>query len=193
MKNAYALVLTSMDTGKSRDSYTDKIGNKPAAGRAGPLEIAVTLERFIPGDIGNVFDFIAGQDVLPQILTGYGLVPGVASTSDVSGPWDRPGSTRTVHLLDGSTVREGLTDYDRPDFFAYRVSDPSFSLKHLMSHARGQWWFIAAEGGTLAKWTYTFHAKNALTAIPLRLFVGTQWKGYMNVCLNKIVEHFDAA
>ncbi len=173
----------------SRGSQSDRDGDDCAA----RLEVAVTLERFIPGDTGEVFDFVAAQDVLPKILTGYGLVPGVASTSDVSGPWDQPGSTRIVHLLDGSTVREGLTHHERPAYFAYRVSDPSFSLKHLMSHARGQWWFTAVDGGTHVKWTYTFQAKNALARIPLRLFVGTQWKGYMKVCLNKVADQFAAA
>lgn len=192
MKNARALVLTPMGAEESRDDYSDKKGGNPAVDGVARLEVAVTLERFIPGNIGDVFDFIAAQDVLPKILTGYGLVPGVASTSDVSGPWDRPGSTRTVHLLDGSTVREGITHYDRPAFFAYRISNPSFSLKHLMSHACGQWWFVAVDGGTQAKWTYTFHARSGLAAIPLRLFAGTQWKGYMKVCLNRIVGHFDA-
>jgi hypothetical protein len=28
----------------------------------------------------EVFDFVAAQDLLPKVLTGYGLVPGVAST-----------------------------------------------------------------------------------------------------------------
>jgi hypothetical protein len=92
------------------------------------------------------FDFVAAEDVLPKILTGYGLVPGVASTSDISGPWDRPRSHRIVHLLDGSTVNEGVTAYDRPSYFAYRVSNPSFALKHLMTEARGQFWFASAKG-----------------------------------------------
>lgn len=192
MKSTKTLILTSL-ADEPRGNHSDGNSSDPATHRAERPGIAVTLEHFIPGEIKDVFDFVAAQDVLPKILTGYGLVPGVASTSDVSGPWDRPGSTRTVHLLDGSSVREGLTHYDRPAFFAYRVSDPSFSLKHLMSHACGQWWFVAVEGGTQAKWAYTFHARNGLAAIPLRLFVGTQWKGYMKVCLNNIVDHFNAA
>lgn len=159
----------------------------------GGLEVAVTRELFIPGNISEVFDLVAAQDVLPKILTGYGLVPGVASTSNVSGPWDQPGSNRIVHLLDGSTVHEGISHYDRPAYFAYRVSEPSFSLKHLMSHARGQFWFVSAEGGTKVTWTYTFHARNGFTKIPLRLFVGTQWKGYMDVCLKNVLKHFIVA
>lgn len=189
MKNAFALVMTSI-VDKSRRNHSDKGDGELAADRVARLEIAVTLERFIPGKISDVFSFVAAQDVLPKILTGYGLIPGVASTSKVSGPWDQPGSTRTVHLLDGSTVHEGITQHDRPAYFAYRVSDPSFSLKYLMSHARGEWWFVAVAGGTQAKWTYTFQARNTLATIPLRVFVATQWKGYMKVCLKKIVDHF---
>jgi hypothetical protein len=163
-----------------------------AVDRAAPLEVAVTRMLFVPAPIGDVFDFVAAEDVLPKILTGYGLVPGVASTSDVSGPWDRPGSHRIVHLLDGSTVKEGVTHYERPAYFAYRVSDPSFSLRHLMSYARGQFWLAPAEGGTQLKWTYTFHAKNRIAKIPLGLFVKTQWKGYMDVCLKNVIGHFAA-
>ncbi len=44
--------------------------------------------------IADVFDFVASEDVLPKILTGYGLVPAVAFTSDVSGPGTR--SVRTA-------------------------------------------------------------------------------------------------
>jgi len=59
-----------------------------------------------------------------------------------------------------------------------------------MSHAGGEWWFEPAEGGTHVRWTYTFHAKNRLTKFPLALFVNTQWKGYMDVCLENVVKHF---
>jgi hypothetical protein len=161
--------------------------------RSARLNVAVTREIFVPHAIQAVFDFVAAEDVLPKILTGYGLVPKVAFTSDVSGPWDQPGSHRIVHLGDGSTVNEGLTNYDRPSYFAYRVSNPSFALKHLMTEARGQFWFEEANGGTKLKWTYTFHAKNLLTKLPLTLFVKSQWKGYMDVCLTNVIAHFAGA
>lgn len=154
------------------------------------LNVAVTLAVFVPGAIPDVFDYLVAEDVLPKILTGYGLVPGVSATSDVSGPWDRPGSHRIVHLADGSTAREGVTAYERPGYFAYRVSDPSFALKHLMTEARGQFRFVPAEGGTDVRWTYTFRARNRLAKFPLTLFVKTQWRGYMDVCLRNVVRHF---
>jgi hypothetical protein len=33
------------------------------------------------------------------------------------------------------------------------------------------------------KWTYTFHANNRLTRLPLMLFAKSQWNGYMAVCM----------
>jgi len=160
---------------------------------AARLTIAVTREMVVPGPVQEIFDFVAAEDVLPKILTGYGMVPGVASTSDVSGPWDRPGSRRIVHLADGSTLNEGLTQYDRPSHFAYRVGDPSFALKYLMTEARGEFWLEAADGGTTVRWTYTFRAKNRLTKLPLMLFAKSQWGGYMDVCMANIVARFAGA
>ncbi|RZL85622.1 MAG: SRPBCC family protein [Sphingomonas sp.] len=153
-------------------------------------EVAVTQETWVSGSIEEVFDFVAAEDVLPEILTGYGLVPAVAFTSNVSGPWDQPGSDRIVHLADGSTVREGLTHFQRASYFAYRVSNPSFSLKHLMVEARGEFWFEERDGGVHVKWTYTFVAKNRFAKLPLTLFVKTQWNGFMEVCMVNIGRHF---
>jgi hypothetical protein len=135
--------------------------------RAARLDVEVTRVAVIPGGIEDVFDFVAAEDVLSKILTGYGLVAGVAATSDISGPCDRPGSRRIMHLSDGSTVNEGLTKYSRPSYFSYRVGDPSFALKHLMAEARGQFWFAPTAGGTTVKWTYTFRAKNRIARLPL--------------------------
>jgi Polyketide cyclase / dehydrase and lipid transport len=163
---------------------------KSSNGSTHPLDVPVTLEAFVPGPIEDVFDFLAAEDVLPKVLTGFGMVPAVAYTSDVSGTWNQPGSHRIVHLADGSTANEAVTHYDRPGYFAYRVSNPSFALKYLIKEARGQFWFSATTGGTHVKWTYTFHAKNRLTKLPLRLFVLTQWKGYMDVCLKNTIKHF---
>ena len=41
--------------------------------------------------------FVTAEDVLPKVLTGYGLLPAVVRTSGNTGPWDHPQSVRTVH------------------------------------------------------------------------------------------------
>ncbi|WP_174243263.1 SRPBCC family protein, partial [Beijerinckia sp. L45] len=102
-------------------------------------------------------------------------------------------SDRTVHLTDGSTAHEQVTDYDRPSYFAYRVSEPSFSLRYLMIDAVGEWWFTPGKGGTHVRWTYTFHARGMFTKLPLAMFGSTQWSGYMDVCLKNVVRHFGSS
>lgn len=156
-------------------------------------EVATTMETIVAGPIAAVFDFVADEGVLPTVLTGYGLLPAVTSTSGNTGPWDQPGSSRTVHLADGTTSREEVTAYDRPAYFAYRTSDYTFALKYLAGSARGQWWFEDGDHQTHVRWTYTFTAKGAVTAILLRLFCQFQWAGYMRVCLANTHAHFDGS
>ncbi len=151
------------------------------------------MEIVIDGSVNAVFDFVAAEGVLPIVLTGYGMLPAVTSTSGNTGPWDQPGSSRTVHRADGTTSREEVTNYDRPAYFAYRTSDYTFALKYLASSARGQWWFEDRDHQTYVRWTYSFTAKSAVTAILLRLFAQFQWAGYMRVCLVNTRAHFNAA
>ena len=154
-------------------------------------KVAATLEIDIKAPVEAIFDFVAAEDVLPKVLTGYGLLPAVVRTSGNTGAWDKPGSSRTVHLADNSTSREQVTDYKRPGYFAYRTSDYTFALRHLATSAEGQWWFEERQGQTHIRWTYTFTAKGAVTAILLLLFVKSQWTGYMRVCLDNTRRHFD--
>jgi hypothetical protein len=158
--------------------------------RSGKAQISARLEVTIPAGREPVFDFVAAEDVLPKVLTGYGLLPAVVRTSGNTGPWDRPGSARTVHLADGTTAREQVTAYERPRYFAYRTSDYTFALRYLAKFAEGQWWFEDDANGTKVRWTYTFHAKGRLTSVPLWMFAKTQWVGYMRACIRNVQNHF---
>jgi len=147
------------------------------------LTVEATMEIDVAAAIEPVFDFVSAEDVLPKVLTGYGLLPPVDRTSGNTGPWDRPGSSRTVHLADGNTAREEVTAYVRPTYFAYRTDNYTFALKFIATGAKGQWWFNADSEVTHIKWSYEFTAKGRVTAVLLSLFVRTQWAGYMRVCL----------
>ena len=153
-------------------------------------KVAATMDTDIAAPIQRVFDFVAAEDVLPKVLTGYGMLPAVVRTSGNTGPWDTPGSSRTVHLADSTTSREEVTDYARPEYFAYRTSNYTFALKYLATSAEGQWWFEERQGQTHIRWTYTFTANGAITAIPLWFFVRLQWAGYMRACLENTRRHF---
>lgn len=156
-------------------------------GREG-RKITSTVETLIHAKIEDVFDFEVGEDVLPKVLTGYGLIPAVVATSGNTGPWNTPGSARTVHLKGGDTAREEVTDWLRPSYFAYRTSDFTFALKYLATEARGQWWFEDRDGRTHVRWTYTFTPKGRIRGLLLRMFARTQWAGLMRLCMRNTID-----
>jgi len=153
----------------------------------GPMrthEVSITRQAVIPGTPEAVFKFISAEDVLPKVLTGYGPLPAVVKTSENTGPWTISGSARLIHLADGSTVREQVTHFEPSKRFAYRVWEFGNPLvRTLATGARGEWTFSPAPGGTLVTWTYTFTAKNSVTALPLSGITQILWRGYMDVCL----------
>lgn len=148
--------------------------------------VKITLTDHVRVPVQDVFRFVTAKDVLPKILLGYGPLPGVVSTSENTGPWHVPGSYRMVHLKNGSSAREELTDYQPPTYFAYRTSDFTSVLKYVVSQGRGQWWFSPDEQGTRVKWTYTFTARSRFTQAVLMVFVLLLWRGYMRGALREI-------
>jgi hypothetical protein len=146
-----------------------------------PRRVATTVTLRIPEPRATLFArFI--PVALPDILTGYGPVPAVTSTSDQSGPWDVPGSSRTVHLADGSTASERVTACTTPAYFAYTVSGFTNPVRFLATHARGQWWFDVAHddpNATEVRWTYAFEARSRPAAAILAPVVRFAWRGFM--------------
>ena len=160
--------------------------NQPAIESANmTYEVKVTRQIFIPKKPDEVFKFIAAEDVLAKVLTGYGPLPAVVKTSGNTGPWDVVGSSRVVHLADQTTVREQLTHHNSPDYFAYKIWDFGNPIvRTLATGARGEWTFTALNGGTQVSWTYTFTAKSGVAALPLSGIAQILWRGYMDVCLD---------
>jgi hypothetical protein len=169
----------------------DKLPQYPQAVKRTHRDIAVTLDTRIEAEKSQVFDFIAAEGVLPVVLTGYSpFLPAVVATSGNTGPWDRPGSSRLVHLKDGRTAVEEVTGYNRPDFFSYRSNKFTFALKYLATGAAGEWWFTTDGAGTKVRWTYTFKAKSWLASMILPIFARFLWSSYMRVCFFNTQKHF---
>lgn len=148
--------------------------------------VTITLTTHVRAPVRDVFRFVTAKDVLPKILLGYGPLPGVASTSENIGAWHLPGSFRMVHLKNGSSAREEVTDYQPFSYFAYRTSDFTSVLKYVVSQGRGQWWFTPDEQATRVKWRYTFTARSRFTQPALTIFVSLLWRGYMRGALREI-------
>jgi hypothetical protein len=121
---------------------------------------------------------------LETVLRDAAFLPGVASTTGTTGPWDKAGSTRIVHLTDGTTVRETVTTATAPDYFAYRLTEfSSPMIRALVKEARGQWWFTDSGAGLQAKWTYTAESKHVLGALILLPVIKILWNRYMRAAM----------
>lgn len=148
-------------------------------------DVTVVRQALLPGSPAEVFDYIAGEGVLPELLTGYGPLPAVTGTSDVSGPWSVPGSQRVVHTADGHTLFEQVVLHERPRRFAYRLWGFSHPLlRRLADSGAGEWVFTEAAGGTQVRWAYTFSTGSRLKSWPLALMARGLWTGYMQTCLD---------
>jgi polyketide cyclase/dehydrase/lipid transport protein len=148
--------------------------------------VATTVSIRIPSAREPLFDWFIPIE-LPRILTGWGPVPAVVATSEQSGPWDTPGSRRTVHLADGSTAHERVTACERPASFGYTVNGFSGPVRYVAVEGRGQWWFEAAgPGATDVRWTYTFQARSRAAALLLTPVVKVAWRGFMRRGLDRL-------
>lgn len=141
-----------------------------------------TVERTASVDVGELFDVVVAEDVLPHVLHRWGPIPGVRGTRALTGPWDTPGSKRTVVLGDGHTAREQVLEWRRPECFRYQVDHVAGPFGKLFAYAIGTWEFEPAAGGSRFRWTYAFHTGGLGAAALLRVFVPAAWARYMAQC-----------
>jgi hypothetical protein len=159
---------------------------------------SITISSMVSAQV-NVNSIEAFCHVVPIDLTsifkGHGLLPAVIGTSAQTGDWDAIGQTKTVHLSDGSNVREMITEYQKPDYFAYIVSNFSGSLGYLITSATGEWWFESdnyLSDRTVIRWSYTFIPKS-LIAVPILWIVNKfLWAGYMRSIVSNIQVQLDS-
>jgi hypothetical protein len=147
-----------------------------------------TVSRELSVSSATTFDVVVAEDVLPKVLRRWGPIPGVLGTRDLTGPWDTPGSERTVMLGDGNTARERVLVWERPWRFEYRVDKITAPLGRLVDHAIGSWVFADTARGSRFDWTYSFRARGQVSAALLIALAHTAWARYMEQCADLSVE-----
>ena len=151
-------------------------------------DIAAPRKPFYAWLVPGVF-----YDQLETVLRDAAFMPGVTKTTGTTGPWDKPGSTRIVHLTDGNTVRETVTSATAPDYFAYRLTEfTNPMIRMLVKEARGQWWFTDSGEGLHAKWTYTAESKNALGGLLIVPVIKILWHRYMQAAMKVTKDRAEA-
>lgn len=138
------------------------------------------MQRTAAVDVARLFDTVVAEDVLPHVLHRWGPIPGVRGTSDLTGPWREPGTSRTVLLEDGNSARETIVAWERPDRYTYRLDSLTGPFGRLVDHAAGEWLFASTPTGSELSWTYTFTPANPLAAVVLEGVVRTAWSRYMD-------------
>jgi hypothetical protein len=153
-------------------------------------KVATTVTATIAAPRKALYEWLVPgvfYDQLDSVLRDEAGLPGVTRTTGTTGPWDVAGSTRIVHLSDGTTCRETVRTCTRPEYFAYRLTEfSSRVIRMLVREANGQWWFTDEGGGTKAKWTYTAEARTPLAMPLLFPVIRIMWHRYMSSAMKNI-------
>jgi Polyketide cyclase / dehydrase and lipid transport len=143
------------------------------------MTVAVEVERYVAAPLEVTFATIVPIE-LATVFPGFGPLPAVAATREQSSAWDRVGATRIVELSDGTAVREELTAYEAPRFFAYRVGPFGGFAGLVIGHADGTWWFTdGGPRGTHVRWRYEFTLRGSRpVALLARVVIERLWRAY---------------
>ena len=179
---AYARTLDSLDT-DTMDGEEEQ-GSGGGAEVTGPAPSTVVVTIWLDATEEAAFDAASNTETLPRLFTGSGLVPGVESAHMEDGEGGiGVGRVRVVTTSDGKTVRETYTEVDRPSRYAYEMTELNMPLAAIMTHAVGEWDFVAEAGGTRVTWTYYAFPRNVLarpaTALLTKGFLKSAMNGYL--------------
>jgi hypothetical protein len=149
------------------------------------------VHAIAPAGPERTFDVLTVSDPA-RFYPRFRVIPAVVAVTDQTGAWDAAGQTRTLHLSDGSQVVETTTDVERPGFFAYELTDFTRVFGPLVDHARAEWRFEAADGGTRITWSYTFFGRPGRGWI-VGLIVRGAWIAYMRRVIVGLVDEVGRA
>jgi hypothetical protein len=149
------------------------------------MSTTARAEGHAPAHPDRTYEILTPSD--PSRFYGrFGPIPATVEVTDQTGDWDAVGQTRTLHLSDGGSVVETLTLVDDPSRFQYQLTDFTGFFGWIVSYARAEWDFDAAEEGTRIRWSYTFWGQPArgwLLAVIVKVF----WARYMRQVLPGLI------
>lgn len=130
------------------------------------------------------WSFITAHDPA-RYYPAFGPLPAVTAVSDQTGPWTVVGQSRMLHLSDGGSVVETITDAASPTYFAYDLSDFRRLFGRLVSGARAEWRLEREGDGTRIRWAYAFHPRRG-AGLVVAVIVQLWWSRYMRRVLPRI-------
>lgn len=138
-----------------------------------------------PVGVGRAFDVVLATP-LPQVFSRrYAAIPAIREIRDQDGPWGTVGQSRTIVLADGGTMREDLTQVDRPHSFGYAITDITGPMKLLAASADGLWTFDAAGSGVEVTWAWELRPASPVAALVMPVFARF-WRGYARRAMERL-------
>ena len=144
----------------------------------------LAASRTYPADVARSFDATLGLPLPYLFAHRYAAIPPVTQVRDQEA-WDVAGCTRTIVLGDGGTIRETLTEVDRPHAFAYRLTDLTGPMSLLVSSVDGRFTFEPAGTGVRITWTWLVHPRGAVGRAAMPLFE-RMWNPYARTALARL-------
>ena len=115
---------------------------------------------------------------LPELFARrYGPMPPIRDVVEEPERFDTVGQHRRILLAGGGSMLETITNADRGELFAYRITELTGPLKPLVHHADGAWAFDPAGTGVRVTWSWTLPPRGAVGA-PLVRGLRPFWNGY---------------
>jgi hypothetical protein len=145
----------------------------------------VEASRVVAVDPDAAFDGLIGARLTEIFSRRYAAFPPVREVQDEPDEWGSVGQTRTVLLADGGSVRETLTEVDRPDSYSYLLDELHGLLRPFVRTVDGTWSFTPEDGGTRIGWAWTIHPNASPARLTMNV-IGRMWKGYADLALGNI-------
>lgn len=148
------------------------------------MAVELSASRTYPAGVARAFDAVLALPLPYLFEHRYAAIPPVKQVRD-QGAWDAPGQTRTIVLGDGGTILETLTEVERPDTFAYRLTDITGPMKPLATSIDGRFRFEHAGTGVRVTWSWAVHPRGRLGLAAMPLFA-RMWRPYARTALERL-------
>lgn len=148
------------------------------------MPVELSASRTYPAGVARAFDAVLALPLPYLFAHRYAAIPPVTQVRD-QGPWTSAGETRTIVLGDGGTILETLTEVERPDTFAYRLTDITGPMKPLATSIDGRFRFEHAGTGVRVTWSWSVHPRGRLGRAAMPVFA-RMWRPYARIALERL-------
>lgn len=142
--------------------------------------------RTFPVSVEHAYDTVLPRP-LPHIFSRrFGAIPAIREVTGQEGDWGSSvGQTRTIVLTDGGTMRETLTELDRPNRFGYTITGLTGMMKPLVVSATGTWSFEPVGTGVRITWAWEVVPTEKVGKWAMPTFARL-WSGYARQAMEQI-------